>query len=85
MWDTRPWTDKLRAESYARGMLTTLRERVESLEELQQRITEDKTLSDPVRNLALEWAELFWKNRVAPIRSKSKSAGKPIPAAKPGQ
>lgn len=73
VWDTQPWTKKLRAENYARGLLTTLRERVDSLEALQKRITEDQSLSEPVQDQALEWAEEFWKNRVTRIRRKPKS------------
>ncbi|QDT89890.1 protein kinase domain-containing protein [Gimesia algae] len=64
VWDTRTWTAKVQAEYYARGLLISLRQRVESLEELQKRVQEDKTLSEGVKNQAFEWAELFWKNRV---------------------
>jgi hypothetical protein len=39
------------------------RDRVKLLEELQAAIRSDKTISDMVRQQALDWAELFWKNR----------------------
>jgi hypothetical protein len=38
---------------------------VKSPEELQANIRSDKTISDMVRKQALDWAELFWKNRAA--------------------
>jgi WD40 repeat protein/serine/threonine protein kinase len=63
VWDARPWTPKLRAESQARGLLTVHRDRVKSLEELQTYIRSDQTINDMVRKQALDWAELFWKNR----------------------
>ncbi len=63
VWDARPWTPELRAESQARGYLTVHRDRVKSLEELQAYVRTDKTISDMVRKQALDWAELFWKNR----------------------
>jgi eukaryotic-like serine/threonine-protein kinase len=63
VWDARPWTAELRAQSRARGYLTVHRERSESLDDLQTYIRSDKTISDMVRNQALDWAELFWKNR----------------------
>jgi hypothetical protein len=39
------------------------RDRVETLEELQASIRSDKTISEMVRKQALDWSELFWKNR----------------------
>ena len=63
IWDARPWTPELRAQSQARGLLTVHRDRVKSLEELQTHIRADQTISDIVRKQALDWAELFWKNR----------------------
>ena len=63
VWDARPWTPELRAQFQARGLLTVKRERVKSLEELQAVIRSDKTISDMVRKQALDWAELFWRNR----------------------
>lgn len=63
VWDARPWTPKLRAEAPARGYLAAHRDRTRSLEELKTYIRSDKTISDMVRNQALDWAEQFWKNR----------------------
>jgi WD40 repeat protein len=63
VWDARPWTSELRAQSKARGLLTVKRDRVKSLEELQETVRSDKKISDMVRKQALDWAELFWKNR----------------------
>ena len=39
------------------------RDRVKSREKLQVVIRSDQTISDMVRKQALDWAELFWKNR----------------------
>ena len=61
VWDARPWTPELRAEAQARGLLIVHRDRANSLEELQANIRSDQTISDMVRNQALDWAELFWK------------------------
>ena len=63
VWDARPWTPELMAQSQARGLLTMKRDRAKSLKELQATIRDDKTISDLVRKQALDWAELFWKNR----------------------
>jgi hypothetical protein len=63
LWDARPWTPELRAQSQARGYLTVHRDRVKSLEDFQAVIRDDQTISDMVRKQALDWAELFWKNR----------------------
>ena len=41
------------------------RDRVKSLEELQATIRDDRTINELVRKQALDWAELFWKNRQA--------------------
>jgi len=65
MWDARPWSPDLRAKDRARGYLTVHRDRAKSLEELQAYIRSDRTISDMVRKQALDWAELFWKNRRA--------------------
>lgn len=73
VWDSQRWTDQIRAEHYARGLLIPLRERVNSLEELRKWIAEDKTLSERVRKQTLKWANQFWKNRVTRIRRKPKS------------
>jgi len=64
IWDARPTTPELRAQSQARRLLRLHRDRVNSLEELRMTLRADKTISDMVREQALDWAELFWKNRV---------------------
>jgi len=64
IWDARPPTPELRAQSQARRLLRLHRDRVNSLEELRMTLRADKTISDMVREQALDWAELFWKNRV---------------------
>ena len=63
VWDARPRTPELRAQSQARGLLTVHRDRVKSLEELQAEIRSDQTINEMVRKQALDWSELFWKNR----------------------
>jgi len=63
IWDARLWTAELRAQSQARGLLTTRREQMQSLDDLTSNIRSDKTISDQVRQQALDWSELFWKNR----------------------
>lgn len=62
LWDARPWTPGLRAEPQARRLLTVLRDRVDSLEELRDRIDADRTINELVRKQALDWVELFWNN-----------------------
>jgi len=62
LWDARPWTPELRAQSQARSLLTARREQMKSLDDLQASIRSDKTISDLVRQQALDWSELFWKN-----------------------
>ena len=63
LWDARPWTPKQREQAKARSYLTIMRDRLQSLEELQTYIRDDKTISEEVRQQCLDWAELFWKNR----------------------
>lgn len=65
VWDARPWTPELRAQSEARGLLTMKRDRVESIDELRASVRDDKTVTKVVRNQCLDWDELFWKNRTA--------------------
>ena len=60
VWDARPPTPQLRAQSQARGLLMSKRDRVNSLEDLQAEIRSDKTISSPVRQLTLDWSERFW-------------------------
>jgi hypothetical protein len=57
--------DEPAPQSHARGYLTVHRDRANSLEELTAHIRSDKTISDMVRKQALDWTELFWKNRQA--------------------
>ena len=66
IWDTRPWTPILRNQAQARSYLKIMRDRLQSLEELQTYIRDDKTISEEVRQQCLDWAELFWKNRSSP-------------------
>ena len=61
VWDARPWTPNLKAEYEARGRLLSLRARFGSADELRQAIRYDKTIAEPVRVQALDWAEDFWK------------------------
>jgi WD40 repeat protein len=63
VWDARPWIPELRAQSQAGSLLTFKLEQAESLEDLKSNIRSDKTISDQVRQQALDWSELFWKNR----------------------
>ncbi|MAV38346.1 MAG: hypothetical protein CMJ59_23150 [Planctomycetaceae bacterium] len=60
VWDARPPTPQLRAQSQARGLLMSKRDRINSLEDLQAEIRSDKTISSPVRQLTLDWSERFW-------------------------
>ena len=52
-------------QSQVRGYLTVHRGRAKTLDELQAYVRTDKTISAMVREQALDWAELFWKNRAA--------------------
>ncbi len=63
VWDLRRSTPRMEAERQARRLLKLKRDGVKSLEDLQAMIRSDKTISDMVRKQALDWAELFWKNR----------------------
>ena len=63
VWDARPWTPELRAQSHGRGLLTSRRSQVTSLNELQEVIRSDQTISDQARQQALEWSPLFWDAR----------------------
>ena len=63
LWDARHWSNEQRFEVQACGYLQVHRARVNSLEELEAYIEDDKTLNEGVRQQALEWSELFWKNR----------------------
>lgn len=67
LWDSRPLTPELKAEVLARGYLKVHRERAKSIGELKSKVASDRTISDLVRKQALEWAELFWKNRQSAV------------------
>ena len=58
--DARPPTPELRAQLQARGLLLSKRDHVDSLEDLQTEIRGDKTISDQVRQQALDWSPNFW-------------------------
>ena len=64
VWDARPWTAQQRVQSQARSLLTVRRRQMESLEDLQASLRDDKTINDQVRQQALDWSELFWKSYV---------------------
>ena len=49
VWDARPWTLELRAQSQARSLMTERREQMKSLDDLQTSIRNDKTISDQAR------------------------------------
>jgi hypothetical protein len=61
LWDARPWTPESRAERSARALLLAHRAGVNSLEELQEAVSSDRTVGNRARKLASEWAELFWR------------------------
>jgi eukaryotic-like serine/threonine-protein kinase len=63
VWEARPWTPEQKTQSQARSLLTVRREQMKSLEDLKTSIRNDKTINDQVRQQALDWCELFWKNR----------------------
>ena len=69
LWDARRWTPELRAQ--ARGLLTAKREQMKSLKELQESIRSDQIINDQVRQQALDWSELFWKNHTIRIQQES--------------
>ena len=63
VWDSRPWTPALRAQSQAYGLLTLRLRQVVSLAALQEVVRNDQTISDQVRQQALDWSPLFWNAR----------------------
>ncbi|MBB74616.1 MAG: hypothetical protein CMJ75_08890, partial [Planctomycetaceae bacterium] len=63
VWDSRPWTPALRAQSQAHGLLTLRLSQVPSLAALQEVVRSDQTISDQVRQQALDWSPLFWNAR----------------------
>jgi len=68
VWDARPWTAQQRAQSQARILLTVRWRQMESLEDLQASLRDDKTINDQVRQQALDWSELFWKSYVRALQ-----------------
>ena len=69
VWETRPWTPEQKTQSQARSLLTMRREQMKSLDDLKTSIVNDKTISDQVRQQALDWSELFWENRSEPSKN----------------
>ena len=61
VWDARPWTAELRAEREMLSLLRFLCANPIEKETLVQRIREDETISDVVRQRALEIAETYWQ------------------------
>jgi hypothetical protein len=60
VWDARPWTPELRADQEARSLLVWLSDKLRSENNysqaaLEQAIRSDATISEPVRQRALEW------------------------------
>jgi len=66
VWDTREWTAELKAEYEARGLLSFLRTKFACREDLLQALRMDHTISEPVRKLALEWADSYLDARNLP-------------------
>jgi hypothetical protein len=64
LWDASPVDDAMRTRREAVGLVHFLLEQVESEVVLRERITRDATISDPVRSLALELADPFWRARI---------------------
>jgi hypothetical protein len=62
VWDARPWTPELKVQYETRGYLTYHTPRFSSDAALQKAIQADQTISDQVRQQALDWSELFRKN-----------------------
>lgn len=60
LWDARPWSPQMRSQFQARGYLTVHCDRAETLEGLQAQIRSDRTITDRVRQQALELAEPIW-------------------------
>jgi WD40 repeat protein len=64
LWDASPVDDAIRTRREAVGLVHFLLEQVQSEAVLRERITRDATISDPVRSLALELADPFWRARI---------------------
>ena len=72
VWDTRVWTPELRAQARARGLLSRKLDHMTSLADLHQNLRSDTAISDRVRQQALDWSELFWKNHTKRIQQESR-------------
>ena len=60
VWDARPWTPELRAEREALSLIHFLRDQGQPQSAWLDAISTDPTLSDPVRQRALQFAR-EWK------------------------
>ena len=60
VWDARPWTPELRAEREALSLIHFLRDQGQRQSEWLNAISSDQTLSEPVRQRALQFAR-DWK------------------------
>jgi len=60
VWDARPWTPELRAEREALSLIHFLRDHDKPQVEWLDAISADQTLSEPVRQRALQFAR-EWK------------------------
>lgn len=61
LWDARPWTPELRVEQEARNVVQFLSDKKKPQVEWKDAIMTDQTISEPVRDRALEFAA-DWKN-----------------------
>ena len=59
-WDTRPWTPELRAEREALSLIQFRRDQGQPQSEWLAALSADQTLSEPVRQRALQFAR-EWK------------------------
>jgi len=60
VWDARPWTPELRAERQALSVIRFLQNQNKPQAEWLDAIAANKTLSEPVRQRALQFAR-EWK------------------------
>ena len=60
VWDARPWTPELRVEREALSMIHWLRGQGKAQTEWRNAIAADQTISEPVRERALQFAR-EWK------------------------
>ena len=60
VWDARPWTSELRAEREALSLIHWLRDQAKPQSEWLDAIATDQTLTEPVRQRALQFAR-EWK------------------------